>query len=213
MNRAAISLSMVLMLAVGGTAWAQDDYSDEEAPMEEGMAPAPAAAPAQQVAADEDPPLPPGEAPPPGDMYVALNVGPGIGVEEYDGTIFFFGPEFGLKNFSIPLLFGFKDEVKHIHIIPRFKYPIEMMKKLYVSPFGGVKLGVGLADGATMMDVGLEIGARAAYFFNSNLGIFIEPVVLDIDFYHWWDIDGAGSDSDTDLAVMYRLNFGAEYHF
>ncbi len=147
--------------------------------------------------------------------YVGFNLGPDMVLKPSGGgTVFLFGPEFGTRWLAVPVLLGFKSGVKMIDVQPRFKYdiPLSFMPGLIVSPFAGVNANLAFIDilDQTLFsfELGVGVGARAYYFFTPNIGAFLEPLGLNFNFFRL--VDG---NSNSDLAITYRLLFGGAYRF
>lgn len=218
---------IALLLLFGSTARAQfPDANDDETPP---GAQSEEAAPAEPES--EDPPPmqrkpvateePPAEGESPAkapvehkEMYVGLALGPSFNIEPSGGGVrFWFGPEFGMKYFEIPLLLAFKDNVKYLDVVPKFKLDFEVMTNLLVAPFAGINLGLALADQFTNIKAGIEIGARVIYLLLPNVSVFLEPLGMDISFFQYYMPEDADNDAEADLHVSYRLLFGGHYRF
>jgi hypothetical protein len=200
------------LLFVSTQAFAQDEPAEGDpgaapaaAPAEGAPAAAPAAAPA------ETPPAAPAAAR--SEMFVGFDLAPAFNVKPSGGNVrFAFGPEIGMKYFLMPVLLSFGDSITGLNLLPRFKYDLEVIPNLIISPFGGLNVGFGFFDGGKTIDMGVGIGARGTYMITPSIGVFLEPFGMDFNFFHWMSI-GDNSATDSTLTVQYRLLFGGHYRF
>ena len=146
----------------------------------------------------------------PGTLTLGLDLGPGFGIDPSGGSMFWVGPELGMKYFQLLLLLGVRDGVTSVDLVPRFNYDIEIIDRLVLTPFGGARIDFTFVGGAKVIDLGVEIGGRVAYWITPHIAAFLEPVAVDLSFFRWIS-DGVGS--DTDFVASYRILAGATYRF
>jgi len=145
-----------------------------------------------------------------GTTTIGLLLGPTFGVVDAGGTIFKLGPEIATKYFQMPLLFGFGSGLDLLlEVIPKFKYDIEVIPNLLITPSVGLDLWFGFSGGSAMW-MGIELAGRATYFVTPQLGLFFEPLALDMHFFGLIFDSGA---SASGFAMFYRLAAGAVYAF
>jgi hypothetical protein len=194
-----------------------EEPESEDPPPEEPESEDPPPMQREQPVTDEEPPAE-GESPKAPvehrEMYVGLALGPGFNIEPSGGGVrFWFGPEFGMKYFEIPVLLAFKDSVKYIDVVPKFKMDFELIDNLIVAPVAGLAAGFALSDTLNAIEVGIEIGARAIYLLMPNVGVFLEPIGLNLSFFQYYMHKDADNDAEADLHARYRILFGGHYRF
>ncbi len=183
----------VAMMFLSLNAYAQGDMENPEG--NQGYSPAATAMPTQQQ---------------PSTTTLGFLLGPSFAAVAAKGTFFKLGPEISTKYFQMPLLFGFGDGLDMLlEIIPKLKYDVEVIPNLLITPSAGLDIWFGFA-GSSFMYVGIELAARATYFVTPQIGIFFEPLALDMNFIH---VDFEGDGSGSGLMMWYRLAVGAVYAF
>lgn len=145
-----------------------------------------------------------------GTTTVGFLLGPKFGVVDAGGTIFTLGGEIATKHFQMPLLFGFGSGVDlMLELVPKFKYDIEVIPNLLITPSVGLDLWF-LFGAGSAMTIGIEFAARATYFVTPQIGIFFEPLGMDLNFV------AVGFDSGntgTGFMMWYRMLAGVVYAF
>ncbi|MCK5799887.1 MAG: hypothetical protein KAI47_22005 [Deltaproteobacteria bacterium] len=144
-------------------------------------------------------------------MYVGALIGPSVPIEPSGSALFWFGAEFGISNFNIPVILNPQSGLFKIRATPKYMYDFMVMPKLAVSPFGGLDFTAGFGD-ITLIQLGLTLGARATYMITPKLGIFAEPATFDLPLFQ--HLSGGGmSDSKFNFRIAYRAMLGANYRF
>ncbi len=144
-----------------------------------------------------------------GTTTVGFLLGPKFGVVNATGTIFTLGAEIATNHFQMPLILGFGGgNDLNLELIPKYKYDIEVIPNLLVTPSVGLALGFGFGD-FSAMTVGAEIAARGTYFITPQIGVFFEPLALNMNFL----MVVFDADTLSDFWMNYRMTAGAVYAF
>jgi len=214
MKRAVVLTISIMLISLNAYAQGEDGFAPGEDALGQGDTETPPGTDPGYSPAATGTPAPAAMAPlasaPRSDTSVGAFLGPKFGVVNSAGTLFTLGGEIATKHFQLPLLLGFGGGMDlMLELVPKFKYDIEVIPNLVITPSGGLDIWFGFGGG-TGMSMGIEIAARATYFVTPQIGVFFEPLAMDMNFF------AANFDSGNtagDFWMLYRMLAGAVYAF